>query len=151
MRRCRTELKIKVEVELPKDLALDVFLYDERRVPSLAGPIGPFSEQELSPMPNTAVTLTDSQKYAVGPFTGVDKKGKPTGPATGVSGASGDATILTVTDNGDGTFTVLAAGELGQAQATFTDDKGATFITDNTVIAGAEAALSAPVSAPVEQ
>jgi len=129
---------------------VEVILVDERRGPSIFGPIGPFSEQEF-PMPNTAVTLTDSQKYTVGPFVAVDKRGKTIGPATGVTGASGDATILTVTDNQDGTFTVAAAGELGQAQATFTDGTGATMVVDNTVIAGAEAAISAPLSAPVEQ
>lgn len=99
---------------------------------------------------NPAVTLKDNQQFVVGPFSAVDAKGAVIGPATGISGASGDESILTVVDNSDGTFTVHG-GTPGQAQATFTDTSGKTLVIDNTVIAGDEAGISATIGAPTDQ
>ena len=121
----------------------------------LSGQIGPFTEQEIPEMANQAVTMTDSQKVVVGPFQAVDKKGKvlPTAP-TGLTGTTGDATLLTSTDNGDGTFTFAAQNVTpagGTVQGVVTDSTGSTMAIDFTIVAGAEAALTAPIGAPVEQ
>jgi len=121
----------------------------ERREANLWANIGPFTEQETSAL-NPAVTLTDSQQYQAGPFNAVDKKGVVIGPAVNVSASSGDTNVVTTIDNGDGTFNVVA-GQPGQAQATFSDGTSNPFVIDNTVIAGAEASISASIGAPTDQ
>lgn len=95
------------------------------------------------------ITITDSQKFALGPVTGVDKKGNPTPLAGAVTFASSDATLLTVTDNGDGTAEASAVGPLGNAQVTVTDTAD-TAVVDVTIIAGAEAGLSIALGTPEE-
>lgn len=120
----------------------------------LIGQIGPFSEQEIPQMSNQAIQMTDSQKCTVGPFKAVDKRGKVIGDATGTAASTGDATLLTSVDNGDGTHTFLAqdvtpAG--GTVQGVVTDANGGTIAYDFTLVTGSEAGLSGPVGAPEEQ
>lgn len=117
--------------------------------PGLWAPIGPISEQEI-PVMNPAITITDSQKFPVGPFQAVDSKGAVIGPASGVVPSTSDSSILTSADNGDGTVEFLG-GLPGQAQGICTDGNGKTLVIDVTVIAGAEAGLSATIGAAEEQ
>jgi hypothetical protein len=97
-----------------------------------------------------AITITDSQKFALGPVAGVDKKGNPTPLGGSVTFKSSDDTLLTVTDAGDGTATAAAVGPLGNAQVTVTDTVD-TAVVDVSIIAGAEAGLSVGLGAPTEQ
>jgi hypothetical protein len=145
--------EIPVHVSINGHVSVDVRVHlveeHEHRERTLVGAIGPITEQGGIIVANQALTLTDSQKANWGPFNQVDKKGVVIGLASGLSISTGDASILTAVDNGDGTFS-LVAGIPGQTQATVTDGV-ATGVLDITVIAGAEAGLVGAVSAPVEQ
>lgn len=101
-------------------------------------------------MPNLSQVMTDTQKFQWGPFNAFDAKGADLGPAQGVTASTGDPNILSAVDNGDGTF-AFVAGNPGQTQAIVTDSNGKTGAVDVTVTPGAEASISGPVGAPVEQ
>ncbi len=117
----------------------------------LCVPLGPFSEQEgaLTPM-GQSVTITDSQKFKIGPVTAVDAKGNPASLGGPLTFASSDTSLLTVTDNGDGSAEASAVGPLGNAQVTVSDTVE-TAVVDVTVIGGAEAGLSVALGTPEEQ
>ena len=69
------------------------------------------------------VNLLDSQQ-AVLRVTGFDKEGNPVDPTAlgALTWTSSDPSVLTLTDNGDGTQTAVTTGVLGDAQVTVTDD-----------------------------
>lgn len=117
---------------------------------SLRIPLGPVSEQGAIEVANQALTLTDSQKVKLGPVTAVDRRGNPAPLAGPVTFKSNDESILTVTDNGDGTAEALAAGPLGNTQIEIADGT-ATGVIDVTVIAGSEAGLTVAIGTPEEQ
>lgn len=96
------------------------------------------------------ITISDSQKFGIGPITGVDKKGNPTPLAGTPTFTSSDESLLTVEDHGDNTATVSAVGPLGNAQiiVQVTDD---TAVIDVTIIAGEEVGLTVALGTPVEQ
>lgn len=126
--------------------------------PGLIGPIGPFGDQELPPMPNPSVNLKDNQYFDYGPFNAVDARGQVIGPATGVVPSTGDATLLagdTAAAAGelplaDGALRFRAVGALGTVQAVATDSNGKTGTVDVTIGAGAEAGIVGSVGAPAD-
>jgi hypothetical protein len=66
--------------------------------------------------------LLDSQQ-AVLSVSGLDAVGNPVSvPSTGLSFSVDDESILTLTDNGDGTALVVTTGTLGTATVTVNDD-----------------------------
>lgn len=133
-------------------LSIHVFLrgvQKRRRKYHLAVPMGPFTEQEGIFTPMTSITITDSQKFSIGPVTGADKKGNPVPLGGALSFVSSDETLLTVVDNGDGTAEATAVGPLGNAQVTISDTVD-TSVVDVTIIAGSEVILNISLGAPEE-
>jgi hypothetical protein len=95
------------------------------------------------------VTLTDVQKVKIGPVTAIDGAGNPAplpGPPTFTLGG-GDPAVLALTDNGDGSASVAAAGPLGTGQVRV-DAAGLTATVDFEVIASAAAQLVVAVGTP---
>lgn len=113
--------------------------------------LGPVTEQEgvSEPMAQTVI-LTDSQDVALSAVVAVDKKGNPVPLASTPTFATTDTTIITVTDNGDGTAKVSAVGALGTGKVMITAD-ALTDEIDVAVQAGAASSLSATIGTPEEQ
>jgi len=100
-----------------------------------------------------SVNMTNTQKFSIGPVTAVDQHGNPIPLGGPVSVTSGDPGMLSITDNGDGTFEAVAgAGATGSVVITVTD----TVLTDTidvtfVTVTPVETTLVIPVGTPVAQ
>ncbi len=101
------------------------------------------------------LVLRDDQQTDV-QFSFLDKKGKPT-TAENVVLTSSDVDVLAVTDNGGGSFTVVA-GKIGTAQLQASADArigdGEVIVTGTEtvqVVAGEAAVVTISLGEPVDQ
>lgn len=118
--------------------------------PALLIPIGPIMQRKEAILANPQLTLTDIQDCALGPVTSaLDRAGQPLPLAGPVRFSGSDDTILTVTDNGDGSA-VIHAVKPGNAQVSATDGT-ATGTIDVTVTNSAEAGINIPLATPVDR
>lgn len=67
------------------------------------------------------MNLIDNQQVVLS-VTGVDDQGQPTEDLGTLSASSSDESVVTVTDNGDNTFTAVTTGALGSATVTIATD-----------------------------
>lgn len=112
-----------------------------------------FSGGEIVTMPQT-ITITDKQKFSIGPVSAVDANNNPVPLGGAVSVTSSDTTLLTITAVDALNFEAVAVPNVsGTVTITVTD----TVLTDTitvtitTVPVGPEAALVIPLGTPVNQ